>query len=86
MTAPMEVRVTLLDTWDEAVLRVPPTTLISELKRATLEIARIRRAPADYVVKYKGAEVGEGTSTLAEAGIGPNSSLIVLRRRRFPAR
>ena len=37
-------------------------------------------------VKFNGAELEEGTWTLAEAGIGPNSALIVLRRRRAPVR
>jgi hypothetical protein len=86
MAAPLEVRVTVLDTWDESTLQVPPTTLISELKRTALARSRIRRSPADYLVKYKGAELDEAGKTLADAGVAPNSSLIVMPRRRQPAR
>jgi hypothetical protein len=86
MSAPLELRITVLDTWDEATIQVPPTTLISELKRTALSRARVRRAPSEYLVKYKGAELEEAGRTLADAGVVPNSSLIVLPRRRIPAR
>jgi hypothetical protein len=85
-SAPLEVRVTLLDTWEEITLRIPSSTLISELKRTVLARSRIRRPPAEYVVKYKGAELDEAGKTLADAGVAPNGSLIVLSRRRVPAR
>lgn len=86
MTAPLPVRVTLLDNWDEVTLSLPGSTSIADLKRAVLARARIKQAPADYVVKYHGAELYEPGNTLAMAGIVPNSALIVLRRRRSPVR
>ena len=86
MPAPLEVRVTVLDTWEEAVLRLPPSTLISDLKRTALGQARVRRAPAEYLVKYKGAELEEAGRTLADAGIPQNGALIVMARRRQPVR
>jgi hypothetical protein len=86
MTAPLEVRVTLLDTWDESTMRLPPGTLISELKRRALARSGIRRAPSEYLVKYQGAELDEAGRTLADAGVAPNSALIVLSRRRQPVR
>ena len=85
-SASIEVRVTLLDTWDGSTLRVPSSTLVSELKRTVLALSRVRRPPAEYVVKYKGAELDEAGKTLADAGVTPNGSLIVLSRRRVPAR
>ena len=81
----MPVRVTLLDTWDEAVLELTPDTPVAEVRRAALARARVRGVPGDYVVKYLGAEV-DPVRSLAEAGIAPNAALIVLSRRRQPAR
>lgn len=85
MSEPIAVRVTLLDTWDETVLQVPGSTLISDLKRTALARSRIRRPASEYLVKYKGAELSD-SGTVAESGVGPNSSLIVLSRRRIPVR
>ena len=86
MTAPLPVRVTVLDTWEEVALTLPGNTPISELKRTALARSRVRGAPGEYVVKYHGAVVYEQGNTLANAGIVPNGALIVLRRRRNPVR
>jgi hypothetical protein len=82
VTAPLPVRVTVLDTWDDVSLTLPGNTPIAEVKRAALAQSRIRRAPAEYLMKYNGAELYEPGNTLAGAGVIPNSALIVLRRRR----
>lgn len=86
MIRPLEVRVTLLDTWEEHLFQVPPTTRISDLKQETLARSRIRRAPAEYEVKYNGARLDEGARTLADAGVADHGALIVLPVRRRPAR
>lgn len=86
MTAPLPVRVTVLDTWDEVPLDLPGGTPIADLKRTALTRSGIRRSPGEYVVKYNGAELYEPGNTLARAGVVPNSALIVLRRRRAPVR
>ena len=88
MNAPnaLDLRVTLLDTWEESSLRLPPSTLVSELKRLALAESRIKRSPNDYMVKYQGAELDESGRSLADAGVATNSSLIVLPRRRQPVR
>lgn len=86
MTAPLPVRVTVLDTWDDIPLTLPANTSIADLKRTALAKSRIRRSPAEYVVKYHGAELYEPGNTLANAGVVPNGALIVLRRRRDPVR
>jgi len=86
MSAPFEVRVTVLDNWEEVTLPVSAATPVAEVKQAALASMRIRRPASEYMVKYKGAEVDEGKRTLAEAGVTPNGALIVLRRRRVPAR
>ena len=83
---PIPVRVTVLDTWDEIALNVPPTARVSDVKARALAQARIRRPASDYLVKFRGAEVSEGDTTVAQAGIVPNAGIVVLSRRRSAAR
>ena len=84
--ADIPIRVTLLDTLDELAMTVPTTTPVAEVKRTALKSAGIGRAPSEYVVKYKGAELFEGSKTLADAGVVKGGALIVLLRRRIPVR
>lgn len=86
MTAPVAVRVTVLDTWEEFPLATSSATTVTDLKRQALASARISRPAEAYLVKYQGAELPEGDTTLAAAGVRPNGALIVLRRRRTPVR
>ncbi|HEV8150191.1 MAG TPA: hypothetical protein VGP61_08420 [Gemmatimonadales bacterium] len=86
MPGTLELRITLLDTWEENTLHLPATALVSDLTRAVLAHAKIPRSAADYVVKYKGAELEEGSRTLADAGLASNSALLVMRRRRAPVK
>jgi hypothetical protein len=82
----LPVRVMVLDIWDGFGLDVPGDLPISELKARALAQARISRDPRQYMVKFRGAEVKENGETVASAGLVPNSELIVLRRRRWPAK
>lgn len=84
MNAPLPVRVTVLDTWDEIALALTPETPVGELKARALHASRVTRPPAEYQVKYLGAELGDETVSVADAGIVPNAALIVLARRRRP--
>ena len=86
MSPTLPVRVTVQDTWDEVPLELPATTSLAELKRRALEVTRITRDPAGYVLKFRGADVGDESRSLAEAGIVPNGALIVMPRRRRPVR
>jgi hypothetical protein len=86
MAAELLVRVTLLDTLDEYPMVVPATTRIAEVKQTALARAGIKRPASAYVVKYKGAELYEGSRSLADAGVVPDGALIVLLRRRIPVR
>lgn len=86
MGAEIPIRVTVLDTWDEIPLEVSATALVADVKRLALARSRVRGASADFVLKYEGAELFEAGATLADAGVGPHSALIVLRRRRTPVR
>ena len=86
MSGALAIRVTLLDTLDALDLEVPPTTPVAEVKKAALARSGIRRPAAEYMVKYKGAELFEGGKTLADAGVVAGGALIVLLRRRIPVR
>jgi hypothetical protein len=82
----LPVRVMVLDTWDEIPLELPADTPVADLKRRALEHARVHRPAEGYLVKFRGAELPEGGTTLGDAGVVPNAGLIVLSRLRRPAR
>ena len=85
MTA-IPVRVTVLDTWDEIALNVPSSVKVSDLKARALTQAMVRRPAADYVLKFRGALVPEGETTIESAGIVANAGLVVLPRGRSAVR
>lgn len=84
--ASIPVRVRVQDAWDEADLELSPDATLQELKERALARFRIRRDPAGYAVKFRGAEILDETRTLMEVGVVPNAGLIVLPRRRRPVR
>ena len=86
MTAPMAVRVTVEDAWDEVLLLLPEGTPLSELKRQALEVTHVIRNPSEYLIKYRGAAVSDESRSLAQMGFVPNSPLIILAKRRRPVR
>ena len=86
MTAPLQLRVTVEDVWNEVALELPPDTPVGEIKRQALALTRVKRDPSNYVLKYRGAELSDESRTAAAAGLVPNSALIVLARRRRPVR
>lgn len=86
MTATVPVRVMVEDAWDEVALELAETAPLAELKRAALELTHVKRDPSEYVLKYRGAELSDEGRTLSQAGVVPNSALIVLSRRRRPLR
>ncbi|HZA94353.1 MAG TPA: hypothetical protein VE420_17145 [Gemmatimonadales bacterium] len=86
MTAPMPVRVTVEDAWDEVFLELPDGTPLSELKRQALELTHISRNPSEYLIKYRGAALSDESRSLAQVGFVPNSPLIILAKRRRPVR
>lgn len=82
----LPLRVLVLDSWDEIPLALDPATPVAQVKAQALQAARVRGTPDDYVVKFRGALVPEGSTTLQDAGVVPNANLIVLRHRRRPVR
>lgn len=86
MTSVLPLRVMVEDVWDEVFLELPAATPVAEIKRQALVLTHVKRNPADYVLKYRGAELSDESRSLAEAGLVPNGALIVLSRRRRPVR
>jgi len=82
----MPVRVMVEDVWDQVLLELPTSTPVGEIKRQALAATRVRRDPSNYVLKYRGAELSDESRSAIEAGLVPNSALIVLARRRRPVR
>jgi hypothetical protein len=74
------------DAWDEVFLELPGGTPLSELKRQALELTHVNRNPSDYLLKYRGASLGDESRSMVEAGLVQNAALIVLSRRRRPVR
>ena len=86
MSGALALRVMVEDAWDEVFLELPGGTLLSELKRQALELAFVKKSPSDYLMKYRGAAVGDESRSLDQAGLVQNAALIVLARRRRPVR
>ncbi len=86
MTPTFPLRVMVQDVWDEVALDLPGGTTLAELKRRALELTRVRRDPAGYMLKFRGAELVDETRSLADAGLIANGALIVMPRRRRPLR
>jgi len=82
------VRVMVTDVWDQVSLAVESTTTVAELKRQALAQAlkRPQVRPEDYVVKFRGAQVLDESTTLAALAAQPNSPFIVVPARRQPVR
>jgi hypothetical protein len=86
MSGTVPVRIMVSDAWDSVTLDAAPSASVGELKRQALVRTRVRGDPAEYLVKFRGAELDDETRTLREAGVPANAPLIVLRRRRRPVR
>jgi hypothetical protein len=86
MTADVELRVRVLDSWDDVVMRLPAQTPIADVKRRALEAAHITADPGGFLVKFRGAEVRDESRSLADERVPGDGALIVMRRRRVPVR
>lgn len=91
MTAPvsteLRIRVSVPDVWDVVQLTAASDWSVAQLKISALAAATGRTpAPADYVVKFRGARVFDEAITLQALGVPDLGSLIVLPDRRRPVR
>jgi len=83
---PIPVRIMVEDAWDQVTLDLQPAASVSEAKRQALSLTHTGGAPADYLVKFRGAEVLDEERSLAETGVVANAAMIVMPRRRRPVR
>lgn len=80
----LSLRVMVHESWDEIAMTVPDTTTVREVKQQALTAARQPDAAADFLVKFRGAELADESRTVADVGVPSDGALIVLRRRRRP--
>lgn len=86
MTAGLPVRVTVLEAWDDVTLDLSPDTTLTETKRQALAAVRLVDDPAEFMIKFRGAELPDESRTLADVAVPAGGALIVLRRRRRAVR
>ena len=86
MTPEVEVRVRVLDAWDDVVMRLPAVTSIADVKRRALAAAHVTTDPAGFLVKFRGAELRDEARSLSEERVPAHGALIVMARRRVPVR
>ena len=67
-------------------LALPASTPLGDLKSLALRQAGVPVDASEYLVKYLGAELQDEDRSLADAGVVPNATLVVLPRRRRPLR
>ncbi len=81
-----DLRVTVLDTWDEIRLPRLGAQTLAELKRTALDAARVTGDPAAFMLKFGGAELRDESQSVDGAGLPDDAAVIVLRRRRRAVR
>ena len=85
--APMlSLRVMVEDVWDEVSVALPASTPLGDVNSLALRQAGVPVDASEYLVKYLGAELEDEDRSLADAGVVPNATLVVLPRRRRPLR
>jgi hypothetical protein len=80
------IRVMVEDAWDQLTLDVPLSTSVADLKSRALALTHTVGEPAEFQVKFRGAELLHEARSLADAGLLANASVIVMSRRRRPIR
>lgn len=86
MTGVLRLRVRVLEQWDDIVLTLPRTTTIVAVKEAALAAARVTEDASGFLVKFRGAAIGDETRSLGDEQVPADAGLIVMRRRRAPVR
>ena len=81
------VRVMVTPAWEQVSVQVDDTTTVAQLKQQALQAALKTTANAQtFIVKFRGAQVFDESSTLRALGAVPNAPFIVLPARRQPVR
>ncbi|MEO5798287.1 MAG: hypothetical protein ABIZ70_04135 [Gemmatimonadales bacterium] len=85
MSELLPVRVTV-EAWEEVKLDLSTATTVGDVKRQALAAVRVVEDPAEFLVKFRGAELRDESRTLADVAFPGGGALIVLRRRRRAVR
>lgn len=83
----MTLRVQLAEAWDSVTLDATATESVESVKmRALGALDPSADIPEAYVVSWRGVEVLDEASPLADAGVVSGGTLLIARRRRRPVR
>jgi hypothetical protein len=81
------VRVMVTPAWEQVPVQVDDTTTAAQLKHQALKAAlKTTENEQTFVVKFRGAQVLDESTTMRALGAVPNAPFIVLPGRRQPVR
>jgi len=81
------VRVMVTPAWEQVPVQVDDATTAAQLKHQALKAAlKTTENEQAYVVKFRGAQVLDESTTMRALGAVPNAPFIVLPARRQPVR
>ncbi len=85
-TSTIAVRVQVPEVWDTVRIDAPPDLAVSVVKQRALEALTPVADPAEWVVKLRGFEVIDESTSLSAVGAVNGSTLLITARRRRPVR
>ncbi|HXG97744.1 MAG TPA: hypothetical protein VNJ06_11620, partial [Gemmatimonadales bacterium] len=81
------VRVMVTPAWEQVPVQVDDATTVAQLKHQALQAAlKTTENERSFVVKFRGAQVLDESTTMRALGAVPNAPFIVLPARRQPVR
>jgi hypothetical protein len=81
------VRVMVTPAWEQVPVQVDGTTTVAQLKHQALKAAlKTTASEQSCIVKFRGAQVLDESTTMRALGVVPNAPFIVLPGRRQPVR
>ena len=81
------VRVMVTPAWEQVPVQVDDATTVAQLKHQALKAAlRTTENEPAFIVKFRGAQVLDESTTMRALGAVPNAPFIVLPGRRQPVR
>ena len=81
------VRVMVTPAWEQVPVQVDDATTVAQLKHQALQAAlKTTENERSFVVKFRGAQVLDESTTMRALGAVPNAPFIVLPGRRQPVR
>jgi hypothetical protein len=81
------VRVMVTSAWEQVAVQVDGTTTVAQLKHQALKAAlKTTESEQSCIVKFRGAQVLDESTTMRALSAVPNAPFIVLPGRRQPVR